>query len=251
MDVYETGIEQLKKWENQVDFPCPNSTLKKLLQGNFQLDLIYLLLGDQKSIISLFFNTCLAYLKCNGFHGKIAYIDACNYFNPYDISKLAVRLNLSPINVLDSFLYCRAFTWDQLIEILSSKLSQLKNIKILIVAGLTVLWPNYEQKTFNQLKQAIHGIKIFMKNHKSLILLSTPLHDYSFFKPKGGGNNLAHFSHVIVKIEEKERFREYHLIKHPGLPEKKIREYLPKEAKLLKKINTMMRFKTLDEFFKK
>ncbi len=134
-----------------------------------------------------------------------------------------------------------------MIEVLENKISELENVKILIVSGITTLWPNYELLTFEGLLQAISGIKKTLLKHNPLIIMTAPLNKHSKFKPQGG-RYLAHFGSVLILIKEKDRFIEYSLIQHPSLPEKTLKKVKPLPPK--RNLKIPLRNLTLDRFLK-
>ncbi|MFX1237879.1 MAG: hypothetical protein ACFFAS_11890 [Promethearchaeota archaeon] len=212
-----------------------NETLDELLSGGFHRELIYLIYGDKKKSTNILLTTAVIAQKAhiNGGMGdrvQIAFIDGANRFNPYDISKYAVSQGLSPQRVLENIVIARAFTWDQMIEILENRLSSLENIKVLLVSGITNLLEDYEKRTFEDILRAIGGIKRILHRTRPLIILTAPLNEYSSFRPEGG-KILSHFGSVLVMINEEERYTEYTLIQHPYLPEKRILKWKPMKSK--------------------
>ena len=107
-----------------------DKTLDELLSGGFQKDLLYLLYGKQKIIVDILLKTAVNSFKAVDFTKRVAFIDGNNRFNPYLISKLAVSERLSPRKVLENVLISRCFTWDQMVELLENRISQLENIKL-------------------------------------------------------------------------------------------------------------------------
>ena len=209
-----------------------DATLDELLSGGFHEDLVYLLFGDNPRVLSyVLMKTAVNSFRDSDYSRKVAWVDGDNQFNPYKVSKQAARLRLSPRNVLESILIARAFTYDQMIEICENRISQLEDkIKILFISGLTKMFPNHELPSFEELQRAINGIKTAVHELKPLIVLTAPQHEVSQVKPKGG-HNLTHFSHVLVKINQTERYREYMLVQHPSLPENRLVKWLPSTPK--------------------
>jgi RecA/RadA recombinase len=213
-----------------------DSTLDEILQGGFQKDLVYLLYGDKANTTNIILATAVIAQKSflnGGFGGngnKIAFIDGNNRFNPYNVSKFAVTQNLSPSKTLDNILIARAFTWDQMVELLENRLAKLEHIKVVMISGITTLFQSYEKQTFEDLLRAINGIKTILSKTKPLILITAPLNEYSLFRPKGG-KILAHFGSVLVLINDTEKFVEYKLIQHPFLHEKNLLKWKPTQSK--------------------
>lgn len=243
---FDSGYKEYERKKGYQVISSGDSTLDELLKGGFQKDLIYLLYGDKKKTSKILWTTSVIAQKSLLNEGlgedvKIAYIDANNYFNPYDISKYALRHRLSPKRVLENIIIARAFTWEQMVEILENRLSQLENIKMVLVSGITSLFQNYEKQTFEDLLYAINGIKKTLMKSNPYLILTAPLNKYSEWRPEGG-KIIAHFGSVLVLIRDQERLTEYNLVQHPYLAEKVRKKFKPREAKL----TTPTRNATLD-----
>jgi hypothetical protein len=229
-----------------------DSTLDELLGGDgFHKGLIYLLYGDIKRTTNILLSTAVITQKAyiNGGLGKnikIVFIDGNNRFNPYNVSKFAVSLRLSPRQVLENILIARAFTWDQMVELLENRLAKLEHIKVVLISGITTLFQSYEKQTFEDLLKAINGIKTILSSTKPLIILTAPLNEFSLYRPKGG-KILSHFGSVLVLINENERNIEYRLIQHPFLPEKRLLKWKPQISK--RSLSNSTKSMTLDCFF--
>ena len=242
---YNSGFEE---HVNRKDIPLISSgdvMLDELLEGGFQKDLIYLLIGDRKPTSKILVATSVAAFADQNFNKRVGFVDGNNRFNPYYISKLAVSRRLSPTKVLENILLARAFTYDQIIELLENKIANLENIEVLLISGITSMLPNHELHNFEELLKAISGIKKVVEKFKPLIVITAPRHECSEIKPVGG-NNLYHFGHVLVVIEQTERFIQYKLIQHPFLPEKALRKWLPREPRRGKK--HPFEYNTLDKW---
>lgn len=241
-------------YEHKNDLPrisSGDSTLDELLSGGFHKDLIYLLYGDKRKVTNILLTTSVNAQKSlsNGGLGdgiRVAFVDANNRFNPYNLSKYAVSQNLSPTIVLENIIIARAFTWDQMVELLENKLSQLSDVKVVLVSGITTLFQNFEKETFEDLLRAIAGIKRILSKTNPLIILTAPLNEFSQFRPKGG-KILAHFGNVLVLIKDEERFTDYQLIQHPYLGEKRMVKWKPRPSK--KDPSHNLRNTTLDCWF--
>ncbi|MFW9784342.1 MAG: hypothetical protein ACFFFB_18835 [Candidatus Heimdallarchaeota archaeon] len=226
-----------------------DKTFDELLSGGFHKDLVYLLYGDKKLTTNILLTTAVIVQKAytNGGLGegvRVAFIDGNNRFNPYNVSKFAVTQNLSPTSVLESILISRAFTFDQIIEILENRLSMLEDVRVVLISGITTMFENYEKQTFEELLRAIDGIKQMLWKTKPLIIITAPLHENSLFRPKGG-KILSHFGSVLVMVNNDERYVEYSLVQHPYLPEKRLLKWKPRTPK--KKIP--LKNATLDGWF--
>lgn len=230
MTGYNSGLGQLDKKKNIPLVSSGDTTLDELLKGGFRKDFLYLLYGDRKVISNILMKTAVLLFIDKVFTQKAAFVDGSNRFNPYQVSKFAVSHGLSPKDVLENILIARAFTYEQMIELLENRISQLNDIRAVLISGITTLWPNYELRTFEELNKAIQGIKEIMERVAPLIIITAPLHQYSAIKPIGG-HNLTHFGHVLVLIENQERCCEYSLIQHPFLPETTLKRWHPKKPK--------------------
>jgi len=226
------------------------STLDGLLGGGFHEDLVYLLYGDKKKTTTILLTTSVIVQKSftNGGLGegiKIAFIDGNNRFNPYNVSKFAVSQRLSPQKVLENILIARAFTWDQMIELLENKLSKLEHVKVVLISGITTLFQSYEKQTFEDLLRAIDGIKRILEKTNPLIIITAPLNEHSLFRPKGG-KILSHFGNVLVLINDDERYVEYTLIQHPFLSENRLLKWKPRNPK--RKLSNPMKNTTIESW---
>jgi DNA repair protein RadA len=233
---FKSGLNVYNKNKGIPSVPSGDTTLDELLGGGgLQKDLIHLLYGDKKKCANILLTTAVMAQKSfnNGGLGeniKVALIDANNRFNPYDVSKFAVFQNLSPKRVLENILIARAFTWDQMVELLENRLSKLEQIKVVLISGITTLFQSYEKQTFEDLLRAINGIKTILFKTKPLIVLTAPLNEFSLYRPNGG-KILSHFGSVLVMINEDERYTEYVLVQHPYLPENRLLKWKPRVPK--------------------
>ncbi|MFX0104888.1 MAG: hypothetical protein ACFE75_05315 [Candidatus Hodarchaeota archaeon] len=235
MMTFDSGLKLHKRNNHSHLISSGDKTLDELLSGGFHQDLVYLLYGDKKLITNILLTTSVIVQKAfdNGGLGegiKTAFIDGNNRFNPYNVSKFAVSQNLSPRKVLENILISRAFTWDQMVEILENRLSILEDVKVVLISGITTMFENYEKQTFEDLLRTIDGIKQMLWKTKPLIIITTPLNEKSLFKPKGG-KILSHFGNVLVMINEDERYIEYNLVQHPYLPENRVLKWKPRKPK--------------------
>jgi DNA repair protein RadA len=233
---FRSGLKVYRKNKSVPLVSSGDSTLDELLGGGgFHKDLVYLLYGDKKKTSNILLTTSVIAQKsfANGGLGekiKVAYIDANNRFNPYNVSKFAVSQNLSPNKVLSNISIARAFTWDQMVELLENKLSKLEQVKVVLISGITTLFQSYEKQTFEDLLRAINGIKTILSKTTPLIVITAPLNEYSLYRPNGG-KILSHFGSVLVMINEDERYTEYVLIQHPFLPENRLLKWKPRLPK--------------------
>ncbi len=233
---FRSGLKVYRKNKSVPLVSSGDSKLDALLgEGGFHKDLVYLLYGDKKKTSNILLTTSVIAQKsfANGGLGekiKVVYIDANNRFNPYNVSKFAVSQNLSPQKVLENIVIARAFTWDQMVELLENRLSKLEQVKVVLISGITTLFQSYEKQTFEDLLRAINGIKAILSKTRPLIVLTAPLHEFSLYRPNGG-KILSHFGSVLVMINEDERYTEYVLVQHPYLPENRLLKWKPRIPK--------------------
>ena len=232
---YRSGYTVFEKNSHSPPISSGDKTLDELLSGGFHRDLVYLLYGDKKLTTNILLTTSVIVQKAfsNGGLGegiRVAFIDGNNRFNPYNVSKFAVSQTLSPQKVLKNILISRAFTFDQIIEILENRLSLLEDVKVVLISGITTMFEGYEKQTFEELLRAIDGIKQMLWKTKPLIIITAPLHENSLFRPKGG-KILSHFGSVLVMINDDERYDEYVLVQHPYLPENRLLKWKPRTSK--------------------
>ncbi len=232
---FDSGFKVYKRNIHSPLISSGDKTLDELLSGGFHRDIVYLLYGDKKLTTNILLTTSVIAQKAFGNGGlgegiRVAFIDGNNRFNPYNVSKFAVTQDLSPSKVLKNILISRAFTFDQIIEILENKLSKLEDVKVVLISGITTMLESYEKQTFEELLRAIGGIKQILWKTKPLIIITAPLHEHSLFRPKGG-KILSHFGSVLVMINDDERFSTYNLIQHPYLPENRILKWKPHTSK--------------------
>jgi len=184
-------------------YSSEDKILDELLSGGFHKDFFYLLFGDRRLLVLILQETAIYSFQDRNFEKKVVYVDGNNRFNPYNISKLAVSQNLSPRAVLEHILISRSFTWEQMVELLENRISELDNIKIIMISGITSLWPDYTQQTFEGMIKASSGIKKIIIKANPLMILTDPIHEHSELKPKGG-KYLQHFGTVLISIMNKE-----------------------------------------------
>ena len=233
--MFELGLKLHTRNKQLPIISTGDKTLDELISGGFHRDLVYLLYGDKNITTNILLTTSVIVQKAlsNGGLGegvRVALIDGNNRFNPYNVSKFAVSQNLSPRKVLGNIIIARAFTWDQMVELMENRLSKLEDVKVVLISGITTLFKNYEKQTFEDLLRAIGGIKKILEKLNPLIILTAPLHEYSNFRPKGG-KILSHFGSVLVLINDDERYVEYNLVQHPFLPENRLLKWKPRKSK--------------------
>ena len=244
-----SGYDEFNSKNLMSRYSSGDKTLDLLLKGGFHQSLLYLIYGNLKIITDILLRLSVESFKKYGFEEKVVFIDGNNRFNPYRVSSLAATWGLTPRKVLDHIFIYRAFTYEQIVETLEYKLNELENsekIKIVLVSGITTLWPDYEKKTFEELLKAIAGIKRTVAKSNPLIILTAPLHENSKTKPIGG-TALTHFGSVLILIEDKGRYIEYKLIQHPSLPENRLIKRIPLKPK--RGLKRSPKDTTLDKWF--
>lgn len=252
---FDSGFKVYRKNNESPLVSSGDKTLDELLGGGgFHKDLVYLLYGNKESkkkISNILLTTAVNSQKSgiNGGFGdgiKVAFIDVNNRFNPYNISKYAVSQKLSPRRVLENILIARAFTWDQMVELLENRLAKLEHVKVVLISGITTLFQSFEKQIFEDLLKAINGIKKILERTNPLIVITAPLNEFSIFRPKGG-KILSHFGSVLVLINDGERYVEYNLVQHPFLPENRLLGWKPRQPK--RKVSNPLKNTTLDCWF--
>lgn len=232
---FDSGLKLFERNNHFSLISSGDSTLDELLSGGFHRDLVYLLYGDRTLTTNILLTTTVISQKAISMRGlgegiRVAFIDGNNRFNPYNVSKFAVTQNLSPRKVLENILISRAFTWDQMVEILENRLSTLEDVKVVLISGITTLFESYEKQTFEDLLRTIDGIKQILWKTNPLIIITAPLNEHSLFRPKGG-KILSHFGNVLVMINDDDRYVEYMLVQHPYLPENRLLKWKPRKPK--------------------
>jgi len=246
--LFDSGFKVYRRNNKIPPISSGDSTLDELLRGGFHKNLVYLLYGDKKKTTNVLLTTAVIVQKSlsNGGLGsgvKVAFIDGNNRFNPYNVSKFAVSQHLSPRQVLENVIIARAFTWDQMVELMENKLSKLEHVKVVLISGITTLFQSYERQTFEDLLKAINGIKQILSKTRPLIVLTAPLNEFSLFRPKGG-KIISHFGSVLVLINDDERYVEYILVQHPFLPENRLLKWKPRTPK--RKLSNPLKNTTID-----
>ncbi|MHA1339320.1 MAG: hypothetical protein ACTSRZ_03535 [Promethearchaeota archaeon] len=252
-------VEAYKKFEQirkQEILKTGNVYLDNLLQGGIRRGLVHLIIGNSVLITNILLKTAVNALKPDTVTtivnteykdakttnmvgiARVAYIDGTNRYNPYYISQLALSMKLNPSFILPKILIARAFNWSQMVEILQRKIANLQGIRLIIIDGITTMFPlrninntykeNYKlnnnvisSKPFNEMKKALSGIKRLTQQYNPFIIISAPRHPNSLHKPVGG-KLLSHFGCVIIEIIESKKYVNYILAQHPFFPPKRV-----------------------------
>lgn len=228
---FGSGSDVYEKIKNTTPIPTGDAILDELIGGGLFPNLTYLFYFDIRITSNILLRIAVNCLKIGETDPiKVAFVDAVNRFDPYKVSKLAISQHMSPRKTLENILISRAFTWDQMVELLENQLVKLENIKMYLISGVTSLFANHEQKSYHELLQAISGVKKVLSHGEPTIVLTAPLHKKSSYKPVGG-NILYHFGTVLVAITDTGRFVEYNLIQHPFMAEKQLKSWKPRKSK--------------------
>ena len=226
---FGSGYNRWKHLEHEQKVSTGDARLDSLLGGGLVKELVHLFYGDSRILQEILTATMVRFQKFYRPVQKTVFVDSNNRFNPYAISKLAVRHRLNPSKVLTNILISRAFTWEQMVELLANRLESLDNIGLVIIQGITKFFA-HKKKSYEDLWSAIGGIKKLAETKNPILILTAPRNPYSEFKPLGG-HALYHTGNVLVYLKKEERKVKYHLVQHPFLPEKKEYRYFPLEDK--------------------
>ncbi len=180
--------------------------------------------------------------------GRVVYVDAENTFDPYALSQLAIERHLDPRKALQRIALARAFSWEQVVELVAEKLAApggADGAGLVCIAGLTTMLVPTEARHYQQLLQVIAGIKqLIARQHGQVtVVASTRLHPQSAYRPLGG-NVLCHFATVLVRVEDHPKLVEYILERHPSRPPQRLLDFKPTQRRGPAKV------RPLDHFFK-
>ncbi len=212
-----------------------NKYIDTLLDGGLRSGLIHLFIGNRKTNTDILMRTAvMSFLPEQRMTGKVVYIDANNRFSPYFLSQLALSKNLSPQHILQNIYIARAFQWTQMVELIEEKLVQMNDVRLVLISGLTSMFEpinnrkgkegTLNQRSFDELKGAIQGIKTAIKQSNPTVVITVPRSPNSIHKGFGG-KILSHFGCVIVEIFEQERRTDFFLAQHPFIGPKKVTKW--------------------------
>ncbi|UYP46456.1 hypothetical protein NEF87_002741 [Candidatus Lokiarchaeum ossiferum] len=268
-----SASEYLSQINKQHSLSSGDIFLNKLLGGGFLPGLVHFLHGAKQHLSVILMKTAVNSFKSSVDGGlasnRVLYVDGENRFNPYWISKMAISNGLNPEFVLQQILVARAFTWNQMVELMEEKLilQTDEKIDLILVAGLTSMFEeNLSQnvsssqinllniKTYNDLNRIFLGLKRITQHSNPIIVLTGPRHSKSNYRP-AGGKLLSHFSNIIIGVREFPRFIEYSLDQHPFYSYNVQRSWKPAEIKKGRLNSSRGGVKsqttTLDSFFTK
>jgi hypothetical protein len=212
-----------------------NKYIDSLLDGGLRSGLIHLFVGDRKANTDILMRIAvMSFLPGQRTNGKVVYIDGNNRFSPYFISQLALSKNLSPQHVIQNIYIARAFQWTQMVELIEEKLTEIQDIRLVLISGLTSMFEpvndrkgkegTLTQHSFDELKAAIQGIKTAVKQSNPIVVITVPRAPNSIHKGFGG-KILSHFGCVIVEIFDQERRTDYFLAQHPFIGQKRVTKW--------------------------
>ncbi|NHI94114.1 MAG: hypothetical protein EAX96_16610 [Candidatus Lokiarchaeota archaeon] len=218
--------------------------LDALLDGGFMAPNLYLLYGNRRIIQKILLTTSInSQLPPNlgGFSesSKVGFLD-CNFsFKPFFITRHALFLGLNPNKTLENILISRAFTWENLVELLAERLEVL-DIKVIVVSGLTDFFDPKVKSNFQDLLTGIGKLKELILKKKLIGIVTTSYADNSKYKP-AGGKILSHFVTYMVEIKTRSNRIEY-LLRKGDKPKRRIRWAIEKKNfSLQKSLDTFMR----------
>ena len=174
-----------------------------------------------------------------GTHSKVGFID-CNFsFKPYFITRQALLVGLDASQVLENILISRAFTWENLVELLSERIEALDS-RLIIVSGLTDFFNPEIESSFQDLLRGIGKLKELVLKKKLVAIVTTGYAENSKYKP-AGGRILSHFVTVMVEIKAASNRIEYRILKGDR-PKKKVKWIHAKtNVKLHKSLESFLR----------
>ncbi|MHA1798803.1 MAG: hypothetical protein ACTSVY_10205 [Candidatus Helarchaeota archaeon] len=218
--------------------------LDALLNGGFAAPNLYVLYGTRKLIQKILLMTIVnSQLPPNlgglAKNSKVGYIDCDFSFKPFFLTRHALLLRLDPNQILENILISRAFTWENLVELLSERLENLQ-AKIIVVSGLTDFFDPTIASNFQDLLKGIGKLKEVILKKKLIGIVSTDYAANSKFKP-AGGKILSHFVTSMVEIKRRSNRIEY-ILRKGGKPKKRIKWIIEKKQfKLQKSLESLLR----------
>ena len=199
-------------------------TLDSLLDGGFEVGLVYLFYGSKRLHDILLKAAVHSQLppRNGGFSSPSIIIDSSNVVNILTLRDFSFELGLEPESVMDMIFVSRAFNSSQTYDLVINHLDEfLERIpaKLLILPGLVDLFIN-EGLDSERTKDMTHlaaRINAFTLKHNLITLISTSLKSSRAMQPPVG-TTLASSAQVHIHIEETPMRTVYSLTKHPNLP---------------------------------
>jgi RecA/RadA recombinase len=229
-----------------------NETVDQLLGGGIQPEATHVFYGAPRVTTRLLQRLAvLAQLPGpdGGLNaGRVVYVDGENNFDPYALSQLAIERHLDPRKALQRISLARAFSWEQVVELVAEKLAGpggADGAGLVCIAGITTMLVPTEPRHYQQLLQVLGGIKqLLARQHGQVtVVASTRLHPQSAYRPLGG-NVLCHFATVLVRVEDHPKLVEYILERHPSHPPQRLLDFKPSQPRGPVKV------RPLDHFFR-
>nr|MDO8112686.1 hypothetical protein [Candidatus Sigynarchaeota archaeon] len=192
---------------------------------------------------------------------RVFYAELNNFFDPYQVSQIAMEKSLTPAKVLDKIEIARGFNWDQAIEIIA-KLLPAKACcpgSVVLISGLTSFMDPADPAHFDGLREMIGGLKACQQNAAPVYMVATvPIASGSMFKPRGG-HLLYHFAGCLLAVSEPRetkagsRVTDWVLVRHPAYGERTLQCWVHAPvAKTVKKARSrkgdLSTFRTLEDF---
>lgn len=199
-----------------------NPELDDLLDGGFIPQSLYLLYGQRAPIKSIFLTlsvTAQLPPSLDGLNSQVIYVDGDVSFDPYYISQKALTKKLNPNFVLSRILISRAFTWEQMVDIVINKMKGL-DAQLLLISGLTSMFDPNTRSCFGDILKILGKLKKFAFEKDSVVVVSTGYAKNSRYRP-AGGKILTHFADTIVHISDFRNRTEFYKLKG-GRPQKNI-----------------------------
>ena len=199
-------------------------TLDSLLDGGFEVGLVYLFYGSRQLHDVLLRATVHSQLppRNGGFSSPSIVIDSSNIVNIVKLRDFSFELGLEPESVMDMIYISRAFNSSQTYDLVINHLDEfLERIpaKLLVLPGLVDLFIN-EGLDSEKTKEMTHlaaRINAFTLKHNLITLISTSIKSSHTRHPLVG-TTLASSAQVHIHIEETPMRIVYSLTKHPNLP---------------------------------
>ena len=229
-----------------------NDTLDQLLGGGVQPEVTHLFYGAPR-VTTRLLQRLAVFAQLPGPDGglnaeRVVYVDGENNFDPYALSQLAIERHLDPRKALQRIALARAFSWEQVVEIVAEKLTSpggADGASLVCIAGITAMLVPGEPRHYQQLLQVVAGIKQLVARQRGQVTVaaSTRLHPHSTYRPLGG-NILCHFAAVLVRVEDRPKLVEYILERHPSRPPQRLLDFKPAQPHGPAKV------RPLDHFFR-
>ena len=199
-------------------------TLDSLLDGGFEVGLVYLFYGSKRLhdvLLRAAVHSQLP-LRNGGFSSPSIIIDSSNIVNIVKLRDFSFELGLEPESVMDMIYISRAFNSSQTYDLVINHLDEfLERIpaRLLVLPGLVDLFINegLDSERTKEMTHLASRINAFTLKHNLITLISTSIKS-SHAKHPPVGTTLASSAQVHIHIEETPMRTVYSLTKHPNLP---------------------------------